>query len=561
MRGSDIAPARCSPVNSVRPSNTTLARPFLGGWFLLVPIVIFSATRELWAPDEPRYAQIAREAWERGSFFVLHLCGELYPDKPPLVYWLAGVCGRLTGWSEFALRIPSLLATIGTAWITLRLARRFLGELEAAWSVPFVLGTVMMLEIGGRLQLDPVLTCLCLAALDLLSNTEGGASAIRQRTLLAGLATGIAALAKGPPAWIHVGFAVLAWIALPQCVRLAPRRSWPVWLGFVALALAPVAIWAALAIRREPALAEPLLFGQHIGRITTGDKHPGPVWDHVKGMLGLFFPWTLLVVAGLARAWRGFVAARRGDSAEIGLVRTAAWFALVFVFFSVIPPKRALYLLPIYPAAALIAAREFAIALRAGRLAGWIGWTTAFLLAVAGLAITGASFAPVEWITRVVPASPDEFLAYRGTIAPCGLLLAAGGLVALYAQRRGRPGLWANALSISMAAALASAALWLVPRVNDVKSARSLARILAERPERPTLIPCVGIRPEGIRFYGGVPAAYEPIPAAIEREGAQFLALCTEENYARLSEADRARVKILVTRQRGTDEVYVLGAR
>lgn len=566
--------------------NRDFARPLLGGWFLLVPIVVFAATRELWAPDEPRYAQIAKECWDRGSFLVLHLCGELYPDKPPLVYWLAGLCGRLAGWSELALRVPSILATVATAWITLRLARRCFGELEAAWSVPFVLGTAMMLEIGGRLQLDPVLACLTLAAIDLASNPDGDERAKVRRVLWAGLATGFAALAKGPVAWVHVGFAHLAWTALAnpsesikarawyrafgfvavawlaivRSIRRAPTRTKLAWSGFVVLAIAPVASWAALAIHSEPALLRPLLFGQHIGRITQGDTHPGPVWDHVKGMLALLLPWTLLVVAGLARAWRGFRAARRGDSAQIALVRIAFWFALVFVFFSLIPPKRALYLLPIYPAAALIAAREFAIALREGRLAGWIGWTTASLVLVAGLALTVASIAPVEWLASVARASEDELVDSAGAIGPCGVVLAIGGLVALHAQWRALPARWANALALSFAVALTYVAVVLVPRVNDVKSARTLAEILAARPERPSAIPCVGVRPEGIRFYGGVPAATEPIPPAIEREGAQFLALCSDENYDRLSDADRARVRILETRRRGTHAVYVLGA-
>ena len=88
---------------------------------MLAPILALALLRELWAPDEPRYAEIAKEAFESRSFLVLRLNGELYPDKPPLVYWLAGLCGSLTGWAEIALRLPSIAASAkkaitGSSW-------------------------------------------------------------------------------------------------------------------------------------------------------------------------------------------------------------------------------------------------------------------------------------------------------------------------------------------------------------------------------------------------------------------------------------------------------------
>jgi len=66
----------------------------------MLPMVASAWVRDLWAPDEPRYAQVAREIFEGGDFLVMHLCGELYPDKPPLLFWLSGLFGWLSGWSE-----------------------------------------------------------------------------------------------------------------------------------------------------------------------------------------------------------------------------------------------------------------------------------------------------------------------------------------------------------------------------------------------------------------------------------------------------------------------------
>ena len=164
-------------------------------WLFMLPMIFSAAVRDLWAPDEPRYAEVAKEIFEHGSVLVMHLCGQLYPDKPPLLFWLSGFAGKLSHWSEFAMRWPSLLATFLTAWMIIIFARRWWGELEARWAPIFFLSSAMVAEIGGRLQIDPLLTALGTGAL-LLAGTEFSSSRKRSAALNgAGLLTGIGALA------------------------------------------------------------------------------------------------------------------------------------------------------------------------------------------------------------------------------------------------------------------------------------------------------------------------------------------------------------------------------
>lgn len=529
-------------------------RPFLGGWYWLVPIVALAAVRGFWAPDEPRYAQVAKEAFESGSFVVLHLCGEVYPDKPPLVYWLAGAFGWLTGWSEFGMRVPSILATIGSAYLTARIARRWFSERVAQWSVAFYLGTAMVFEIGGRLQLDPILACACLASIAFMIDDSGGERAVTRRTWMAGLCVGMGALAKGPPAWAPVGFALVTWALLPGTLRFAPRRTLSAWVGFASLAVLPVATWALLAIREEPAIASQLLFGQHVGRITAGDKHPGPIWDHARAMPLLLLPWTLLFIAGTVAAWRSW---RTREHA--GAVRIAAWFAVVFVFFSLIPPKRDLYLLPIYPAAAMLSAFAFERALCAGRLKAWIGATTA-----ATVILLGAFLAAAPWILSAMTRRPswlesvEDPVAFARAGALCGCALACGGIVACFAFARSRPKLWADGIGTGVAISLTLAAIFLVPAIDEQKCARKLAQLLAARPERPDVLACVGVRPEGIRFYGGGRAGSRSIEEALEREGSAFLAVCRDQDFSKLDANVRARVTEVGRGRVGSRAVLVL---
>lgn len=552
------------------PQDRAAATPWLRGLYVLAPIVVLALVRDLWAPDEPRYAEVAREAF-RHDLVVMHLNGEVYPDKPPLVYWLAGLCGELAGWREFALRIPSLVATLVTAFVAARFARARFGALEAAWTPLFVLGTVMVLEIGGRLQLDPVLTACTFTSAVLASDERGDRRQRTRRVWLAGLLAGLGALAKGPVAWLHVGVGVLALRRARDAgaASAAERPGRGAWLGFVALALAPVLTWALAAVARQPELARALFFGQHVGRVVDGTQHRGPPWEHLLHFPLYFLPFTPLCVLALARAWRGL----RGRLARPDpvFVALALWFAVVFVVFSVMPPKRDLYLLPIYPVAALLCARFVAEAQRAGHVmrGAWLPvgvlWCVLGVVGLAALVFLdvrpepGGIVHPGDEFANEVQQALALVAPVRGWIAVAFVVLAAGGVAACLrrvAERNRVP----DVLAGSLALALTLLALSVVPLVNEVKSARGLGTWLAARPERPVGIPCLGVQPEGYRFYGGVPAVKEDLAAALDRDGAQFLAIATEREFQKLPPAVRARVRVLDSRSVGSRDVVVLGA-
>lgn len=523
------------------------ARGLLAAWMLL-PLLASACSRELWAPDEPRYAEVARELVERGDWLVMHLCGAVYPDKPPLLYWLAGLFGAAGGWSEAWMRAPSLLASAGSAALVAGLARRWWGAREALWAPALYLGTAMVTEIGGRLQIDPLLACLVLAGLFVGSRPRGGAGAL----LGAGALFGLAALAKGPVAWLHGWTALLLWAWVDRGDAARPRRRAGAWVGAALLSVLPVAAWALLAAAREPVLADQLLFRQHVGRLGGRTDHVGPVWEHALHLPLLLLPWTAPVVAGLVAAGRELRARRRGAAFDAGAVRALVWFAPILLAFSLIPPKRDLYLLPVYPALALLGARALAGALERGRLPRWIAWPGPAVLALVGLGVTAAG--P---FLDVLPG-----LWWRAPLV--GLPLLIGGVVALRASsgaadvRR-----WGVAQLAGWCAGATAAGLFVFPPINAEKSAREVALVLAARPERPRAIPCVGVQPEGYRFYGGVPTVRDgegELDALYASEGAEFLALYRRQAFDRLAPEERARFRVLHEQQVGHRSVLVLGA-
>ncbi|MET0751926.1 MAG: phospholipid carrier-dependent glycosyltransferase, partial [Pyrinomonadaceae bacterium] len=89
--------------------------------FLIVAVYFFAlGSFPLVGPDEPRYAQIAREMFERGDWLTPTLGGFNWFEKPVLLYWLQIVFYKLFGVSEFAARAGSAifgLLTIFSLWI------------------------------------------------------------------------------------------------------------------------------------------------------------------------------------------------------------------------------------------------------------------------------------------------------------------------------------------------------------------------------------------------------------------------------------------------------------
>ena len=95
--------------------------------FALVIVAIYLVALDipLLGPDEPRYAQVAREMFERGDWVTTTLGGFDWFEKPALLYWLQITFYNLFGVSEFSARLgPALfgLGTIVSLWI---LGKRF----------------------------------------------------------------------------------------------------------------------------------------------------------------------------------------------------------------------------------------------------------------------------------------------------------------------------------------------------------------------------------------------------------------------------------------------------
>jgi len=462
----------------------------------------------LWAPDEPRYAQVAEELRSLvhglSDLVVLHLNGKVYDQKPPLYFWaaaLAGVpYGRVT---ESAARLPSALAAIACVALTLRLGVRLLCPRSAFLGALFLLTSLRFAHLARRVQLDVVLTLFELVALYAFVRLEQKDGSRTANLIGLHAALGLAVLTKGP-----VGFLPILVMALTLGFegRLAALPGlFPAWSPL--LSLAPPVAWLAAAARLAPSgFFEAAVMQNLWGRLAEGTAHPRPFYYYAYQFPVDFLPWSLLwpVVAYLA--WRTVFRASADPQRRRAWRFLLSWVGATFVAFSLSAGKRGLYLAPAAPAAALLSADALLLFLR--ERATWpraFSWLACAL--AASLFALGVRLALVPRVSGV--SLPWTFGAALAAIAAIGAL-AWGGLVR-GAPTRGpveseRVALRRIAVSVGVAfALLASAFHLLYPSLDDEKSPRPVARAAAALVPAGEPIGLLGSSPlvGGLVYYGG----------------------------------------------------------
>lgn len=459
-------------------------------FLLVLGTVVFApaiGTHDLWPADEPRYAQVAREMRDSGDYLTPRINGEPYNEKPPLLFWaIAAASKPFGGVTAVSARIPSVVSALVVVALTYLLAARLYDPRVAFWSALLLITANRFWWQATHAQIDMLLTAFMTGCLYAFWRWHQERRPAWLWVFYACSAAGV--YAKGPVGIIFPLLLIFAY----YWRRPEPRKQthW-VW-GVLAVAVL-IALWfvpARIAASREAetvvhqAVASNL-FHQTVGRFILGVSKAQWPWYYLETLPVDWLPWSLFLPWTLYYVWK-----RRRESSEMRFL--LCWIVPAFVFFSISIGKRALYLLPLYPAMAILIARSVLELMNSGRIT-WrrrTGLVWAIVLFVAALGPFALRFSkyPGAWDPRLM------------VFSACAV---AFGFVTLYHWKRtGMDRL--HALVAAHFAGLAIiAALVVLPVVNQFKSARPFCepvRILAESGEQFRLY-SVGFSREEYIFY------------------------------------------------------------
>lgn len=406
-------------------------------------------------PDEGRYASIAREMADGGSWLIPHLNGIPHFQKPPIIYWSTALAFRCFAANEAAARLPSALAALGILALTFAIGRKLYG---VETGIGAVLILVAALEFFGHARMltpDMMMSFWITAAVFCL--VKHRLDGRRRWGWFFFVAMGLGFLTKGPMALVVPLSAAVVW-------RLAagPSGRGLPWVPGMALTLAISLSWFVTLVVQEPQLRSYFLGYELVQRFTSHvHGRSKPVWFFVPVLLVGLLPWSpglLAMVGTLVRRWR------EGWRPAPNAWLLAGWFMPPLLVLSVSGSKLLTYVIPLFPPLAIALAQWELQWHRTARVAHAV---SAIILA---LAAVGAWLAH-RWI-------PDADLA--GLAVP--FLLVGLGLAIAATFRR----LAANPVAALACISVTTAAGWLwamgqADRVNNFLGAQASIRALAQQ--------------------------------------------------------------------------------
>ncbi len=463
----------------------------------------------LWGSSEARASEIAREMYETGEYVVPHLNGGIMLTKPPLYHWLAAASFGLFGVNEFAARLPSALAGIGAVLLTFLIARKMFGQVPGFLAAVMVVLNTDFSGSASAARTDMVFTFFIIAAIAAFFYAADSNRHARCLYILSFTLMGLAFMTKGPaglfiPLAASIGYLVLAG-------RKTDLRRVP-WPWGAALFLVVVLPWyVAVCLRVTPDERHFFLLGQVARWLEGNTSKSQTFWQislhfakslplYIPYILKGFFPWSFFLPGGIYLSYK----AVRSD-ADKNLALPLVWFLAGVTLFSLSITKAGRYMVPMFPAAALMVAYMWRLATEGDKSNGptglaaealrWFRCSTravaVFILAIAVVVLAGpwaeAAFKGSS-LSRLLNSGDSFTLArwfdilseYAWQCVLVGCISAAMAIGAVLAARRKRVFLTYGILAAFMLGALSVYNFAVLPKIDKMYNVKPFAAELAK---------------------------------------------------------------------------------
>jgi len=528
---------------------------------------------DLWSPDEPRYAQVAKEMVNRGDWILMHYNGNTYADKPPLFFWLIAFSSFLwRGFSSFSVRFPA--AFFGTLTVLLTF---FLGKTLYSSRTGFLSGLILATSLefsylSTRANIDTTLTFLTTASLlcffqwyrrgqdkakDMKKaevEVEVEEKAKMRNLLIYGFYIGmaLATLAKGP-----VGFILPLSVSL---IYLVVQKDWGGMrrmrlLSGMALFLVIVLLWylPALFEGGEDYL-QATLFKHSIARYAQGWSKGRPIYYYLYNFPIDFLPWVFFIPAAVAYGFSREKVEKRGEFLFLFM-----WFALIFIFFSLSKGKRAIYLLPLYPAVSLMVGKLWDDFISTPMDHFRNAWIFVPLYGLMGVALVAGAALP--WMLSI------KFPSYLPYSLPITFLLVGGSLVMFVLYRFKNYGAILFLLIGVVAGGHFYTSRVIFPLVNQYKSARFISQEITARIQPGEKLAVYGRISTGpFNYYTGIVpildlADMKDLLSVLE-SSERIFCLLEYKDFSQFRKMEgRPKVQLISRRMVGDDEIVLVSNR
>ena len=308
----------------------------------------------LFTPDEGRYTEAAREMLATGDFITPRVDGIAFLDKPILYYWLQAAALKLFGIKEWAVRFfPALIGLLGC--LVTYLAGRQLFDRRTGILSAIILGSSPLYFAGAHyanLDLEVAvfigssLMCVCVAI-----QREGF---VGLRYLLAAyIFAALAFLTKGMIAIVFPAMIVGLWIIFQW--RWNTLRQLHLATGFIIMSAIALP-WYFLEQQVNPEFFHYFFVTQQVTRFLSGAEfnNKSYAWFYAPVVIAGFFPWVIYLFQALINAIKNVIVSKAAHPTEMFLL---IWIIAIFTFFSIPTSKIVGYILPIFPALALLTGR------------------------------------------------------------------------------------------------------------------------------------------------------------------------------------------------------------
>ena len=555
----------------------------------------------LWDQDEGYYAATAAEMLSSNDWIKPTFNGELFGHKPPMMFWGMMLGYQVFGVSELGARFCSSLFGLGTILVTYAIGRRLFDVATGLFAGLAIGSCLMFVMVSRSATADAHLTFFTALALFIwvrgylstLANTrdEKISSMPSHVWLMTYAIMGLAVLTKGPIGFLfptaviglfllteqpnaipenasrlkRMGYSLIPYMPLPFLKTVWKMR--PLSAAIVVIAIA--APWTILVQwKTDGNFLREFIGVHHFGRFGSAmDNHSGPIYYYILACAIGMYPWSAFAIP-TALSWK----AQFKDPHYSQAMRfVTCWVAVYLVIFSIASTKLPNYVLPAYPALAIIVGRYFASWTRDVSSVN-IRWLHAGWCLLVGVGVVILCAFPVMGLVQYqgqtamdrlqVEPIVQQRLIWLGVAGLPLVLFGIAGRVLLGFQKQRMA---AGAFSLAAIAMIATLCQFVAPELDRLQSSQSLAEDLTHGVVgRDTQITILGhFRPTMVFYLGRGVEFCESKGVAIRKanENKNSILITTDQNYSCIKDQLPVQTQVIrrVAQFPNRDDLVVLG--